>query len=165
MSFSDLRREIGYCNTTLDQFSERSEKTIDQMRILTEERMKEIGLLVERQVSSLAGMAETIEHLDTQLRAGAARQAQAVHTLLSGQGFSYLFDIWLAQAVANPADPGLGMIENYIRTWTSAGMDVDFGSLRRMIRKRTEDVQKRRGRDARLTQEELADLLNEVTGR
>jgi len=119
----------------------------------------------ERTTTSVSVMAETIERLDTKLKGGSARQAQAVNALLSGQGFAYMFDMWLTMAVDNIADPDLGLLEITMRTWAPASKDVDFGRLRKMIRKKANIIRKQRGRDAKLTKDDLDGILNEVMGR
>lgn len=119
---------------------------------------------VELTAKSIEYMTETIVTLETTMRAGTQRQAQAVKTLLSGQGFSYMFDMWLDAAVKNINDPGLPKLEMLMRTWAPASRDVDFGLLRKMIREMSNRVRRERGRDARLTDEEVNDLLSEVMG-
>lgn len=165
MSFRDFDASLRESGEALDRFRERAEKTIDSVRILGERELKQLGILVEKQVSSLSLMTETIERLETGMRAGANRQANAVNTLLGGQGFSYLFEIWLGAAVNDINDPGLGQLEITMRTWAPASKDVDFGQLRKMIRKATERARRLRGRDAKVTDDELQNILDEVTGR
>jgi len=127
--------------------------------------VEKFGMTCEKETTSVNTFVETIERLDTKLTGGAARQAQAVNTLLSGEGFARLFDIWLAMAVADITDPDLGQLEITMRIWAPAAKDVDFGRLRKMIRKKQNIVRKQRGRDARLTKDELDGILNEVMGR
>jgi len=119
----------------------------------------------EQATTTISVLTETIERLDTKLRAGQARQAQAVNALLSGTGFSYLFEMWIAMANNDITDPDLGALEITMHTWAPASKDVDFGRLRKMIRKKLNIVRKQRGRDAKLTKDELDGILNEVMGR